>query len=887
MIGASDILRAKILIVDDQEPNVLLLEQMLRGAGYLNVSSTRDPFAVCGLHEENHYHLILLDLQMPGMDGFQVVEGLKKIEGGNDVPVLVITAQPDHKLRALKAGARDFVSKPFDLPEVLARVHNMLEMRLLHLHGTIMNLARLENSQRIASLGDWELDLNTGRLVWSEEIYRILGISRQEYPPIAATFEGMIHPGDRERVRTEARRATSEPPRRAEIEHRIVRPTGEVRYLQQISETTLDEGGRKVRESGTIQDITERKLAEVALREGEQWLKAIFDQAAVGVAQCDLSSESFVRVNHRFCEILGYTEEEMARLSCPGVTHEQDVGLNSAEMESLGNGSLREFTQEKRFVRKDGSIVWVSLATSSMGSSVSAPSSFIMVAQDITGRKQAEREIQRQAAFAHFNPNPVLELSASGEVTYFNDAAGEMARSLGAQTPGKILPANILEITRECLSLSKTVRLETHVCGRTIAWLFFPVASNQVVHCSAGDITESKRLEEHFLQAQKMEALGQFSGGVAHDFNNILMAISGYTELSLMRLQDNPKVREHLAAVLKAARRASDLVRQILTFSRQQPQERRAITLQPIVAESLKLLRVTIPSAIEFDQRVSEDAPPVFADANQIHQILMNLGTNAWHAMRDTQGSLRVALERCVVTERAAAQLRLKPGVFALMTVTDTGCGMDSATVLRIFEPFFTTKPVGEGTGLGLAVVRGIMDGHDGAVQVESAPGVGTSFRLYFPEHAGAVAAFDAEEGVTVRGGGESVLIVDDEEMLARLCQETLAALGYEVEYTTKPADALSMVVADPGRFQLVITDQTMPGMSGLLLARELRQASPGLLIMLMSGYTTSLTAERLQAVGVSRLLLKPLSIHSLGAAVHAAVGSLSAGECVLQFAVP
>jgi len=232
MIRDSDILRAKILVVDDLKANVLLLEQVLRGAGYLNVSSTRNPFEVCGLYEKNRYHLILLDLQMPGMDGFQVLEGLKEVEGGNEMPVLVITAQPDQKLRALEAGAKDFVSKPFDLPEVLIRVHNMLEMRLLHLHGTIMNLARLENSQRIMSLGDWELDLNTGRLVWSEEVFRILGISREEFPPSAATFDSMIHPGDRERVHREMKRTFLEPSRRAEIEHRIVRCTGEVRYLQ-------------------------------------------------------------------------------------------------------------------------------------------------------------------------------------------------------------------------------------------------------------------------------------------------------------------------------------------------------------------------------------------------------------------------------------------------------------------------------------------------------------------------------------------------------------------------------------------------------------------------------------------------------------------------------
>ena len=391
------------------------------------------------------------------------------------------------------------------------------------------------------------------------------------------------------------------------------------------------------------------------------------------------------------------------------------------------------------------------------------------------------------------------------------------------------------------------------------------------------DITERKQLDEHFLQAQKMEALGQFSGGVAHDFNNILAAISGYAELAQMTLKDNPLVREHLGSVLQAKDRAADLVRQILTFSRQQPQERDLIRLQVVVAESLKLLRATIPSTIEFDTSIAADAPTVLANANQIHQILMNLGTNAWHAMSDRAGRLQVTLEKFPVdAEYAATKPRLRPGDYVRISVSDTGCGMDQTTLRRIFEPFFTTKPPGEGTGLGLAVVHGIMDGPDGAVTVYSQPGEGTVFRLYFPAHDGEAAALVPADESAPRGHGERVLVVDDEEVLARLGQKTLAALGYVVEFATQPADALALVRADPQRFAVVLTDQTMPGMTGLLLASRLREIRPELPVILMTGYTLSLTAERVEAVGICQLLLKPTSIHSLGTAVHAALAPTS-----------
>jgi PAS domain S-box-containing protein len=390
----------------------------------------------------------------------------------------------------------------------------------------------------------------------------------------------------------------------------------------------------------------------------------------------------------------------------------------------------------------------------------------------------------------------------------------------------------------------------------------------------AEDITEHRLLEEQFRQAQKMEAIGTLAGGIAHDFNNILSAMIGYTQLSQMILKENPTVREYLGAVLQAASRATDLVRQILAFSRQQQlQPRRPVHLHTVVEETLKLLRSSIPSTIEFDLVVAADTPAVLADATQIHQILMNLGTNAWHAMKDRSGRLQVKLERFMVDEAlASTQSQLKPGVYARMSVSDTGCGMDKATLQRVFEPFFTTKAPGEGTGLGLAVVHGIMKDHDGAVTVYSQPGEGTVFHLYFPAHAGEAVAAAVEQAPVPRGQGERILFVDDEDMLVRFGQKTLTALGYEVEVTTQPALALAMVRADPQRFALVITDQTMPGMTGFILASTLLQIRPGLPIILMTGYSASLTAAQVEAAGIRQLLLKPTTVHSLGTAVHAAL---------------
>ncbi len=390
---------------------------------------------------------------------------------------------------------------------------------------------------------------------------------------------------------------------------------------------------------------------------------------------------------------------------------------------------------------------------------------------------------------------------------------------------------------------------------------------------TAEDITDRRQLEEQFRQAQKMEAIGTLAGGIAHDFNNILAAIFGYTELAKLRVAGDPVTSEHLAAVLQAGLRARALVRQILTFSRQQVQQRHAVQLSPVVAEPLKLLRATIPTDIDFELSLPTGLPDVLADPTQIHQIVMNLCTNAAHAMRAGPGRLVVRLENFAV-DRALAESNpaLRPGPYVRLSVSDTGQGMDRATLTRIYEPFFTTKGPGEGTGLGLSVVHGIMQSHEGAVTVYSQPDEGTTFHLYFPATGAKAAELAVPAADIPTGHGQRILFVDDEKPLALLGQKMLEQLGYAVQSSSSVAEALALVKANPSAFDLVITDQTMPGMSGTNFARQLLVLRPDLPVVLSTGYSASLTDQYIRSMGLRDLLFKPHTLQALGVAVHRAL---------------
>jgi len=396
-----------------------------------------------------------------------------------------------------------------------------------------------------------------------------------------------------------------------------------------------------------------------------------------------------------------------------------------------------------------------------------------------------------------------------------------------------------------------------------------------------GQFIEAKQQAEQFRQAQKMEAIGTLAGGIAHDFNNILSGIVGYTELMRMDNSLSSRLDKYADEVMKAGARATKLVRQILLFSRHEQAKREVIQLRPVIEEAVKFLRATIPSTIEFKMELSADISPVLADSTQIHQIVMNLCTNASHAMSERPGRLEVRLEQFTVdTFIAGANSDLRSGQYVRLSVEDTGHGMDLATQRRIFDPFFTTKGPGAGTGLGLSVVHGIVKSHDGAITVKSQLGQGTTFQLYFPAHA-EVENIVTTDAVIPVGRGQQILFVDDEKPLALLGQIILENLGYKVESIISVKEALTLVEANPTRFDLVITDLAMPEISGIDFAKKLMEIRPDLPVILATGYTASLTNESVQKMGIVKLLLKPHSTRSLGIAANEILGASSRGRFI------
>jgi two-component system, cell cycle sensor histidine kinase and response regulator CckA len=382
------------------------------------------------------------------------------------------------------------------------------------------------------------------------------------------------------------------------------------------------------------------------------------------------------------------------------------------------------------------------------------------------------------------------------------------------------------------------------------------------------DITEKEELSKQLRQAQKMEAIGTLAGGIAHDFNNILGAVMGYTELTLRGLSVDSREHRYLVEAFNAANRAKELVKQILTFTRQREQERKPIEMGLVVKEALKLLRASLPTTIDIRHSINSTGV-ILSDPTQIHQIVMNLCTNALHAMRDKGGILEVTLAELTVDNAKAVQLGLEPGPYLELAVHDTGHGMAPEVVERIFDPYFTTKGSGEGTGLGLAVVHGIVKNSAGAIQVFSELGRGSRFHIYLPRVDLPGDKPEKSPGDELPCGAERVLFVDDEQALATIAGTMLGQLGYDVTVMTDSVAALDRFQSQPGHFDLMITDQTMPGMTGAELARQALLIRSNLPIILYSGFSEVLSLEKIKAMGVREFLMKPLAMEELARAVR------------------
>lgn len=384
---------------------------------------------------------------------------------------------------------------------------------------------------------------------------------------------------------------------------------------------------------------------------------------------------------------------------------------------------------------------------------------------------------------------------------------------------------------------------------------------------------EREELQQQLFQAQRLDTLGTLAGGIAHDFNNILAVILGFTELAMSRCAPDESMRHMHEQVVVATKRGRDLVSRILSFSRFHHPERRAIDVGEVVADGVKFIRATLPSTVNVETNLPASCPPTLADPHQLHQVLLNLATNASHAMRDHHGTLTLALEaRDVQTARSVATGVIAPGKYLVISATDTGCGMDSATLQRVFEPFFTTKKEGEGTGLGLSVVRAIVEGHGGALDVASEPGKGSRFCIYLPVVSGVtMPAVSTEEAFAprLRARGETIAVIDDEHAMASVTERVLQSFGYTTLSFASAEKFHAAYLTAPAGIDLVVTDQTMPGMTGFEMARRLRDAGHTLPILLMTGFSKQLRSEMVAQLGRATLLRKPFDRTTLGRAVR------------------
>ena len=379
---------------------------------------------------------------------------------------------------------------------------------------------------------------------------------------------------------------------------------------------------------------------------------------------------------------------------------------------------------------------------------------------------------------------------------------------------------------------------------------------------------ERDTLEAQLRQSQKLKAIGTLAGGIAHDFNNLLGAILGYGEMAVAALPGESRPRYYVQQVMTAGRRAKGVVDQILTFSRRGSNERRSLLLEPLVRETLELLRASLSASIVMHLRLEAEDATVLGDPTELHQVVMNLCTNAAQAMQGS-GRLEVALDTIVNTQALAlSHGTLAAGPYVRLTVRDTGAGMDEATLERIFDPFFTTKEVGGGTGLGLSMVHGIVANHGGAMNIRSKPGEGSSFEVCFPCAQGCAASETETDAPIPRGRGETIMLVDDEQPLVLLGEEILAALGYEPVGFNDSQQALKSFRANPQRFDLVLTDEVMPELTGTQLATELHQLRPGLPVILMTGYSGPILMERVHQVGIREILKKPLQARDMAESI-------------------
>jgi PAS domain S-box-containing protein len=606
------------------------------------------------------------------------------------------------------------------------------------------------------------------------------------------------------------------------------------------------------------------------LRESEQRFRQLSEASFEAVVIHD--NGVIIEANDQYYKMFGYLPDELVGVDSISLTSTEES--KNQIKRHIKAGDLGPY--EVVGIKKDGSHFPMEIRGKT--TQISGETVRMSSIRDLTNRKKYEDALRNSEeqlkSFLNANPNPVVVYNSQGHPLFLNPAFTKIFGWTMEELEGKkipFVPPDQMLITNEKIQQlfqsHKTISFNTRRLTKNGDIRDVLISASEIkgnekeaagMVVNLVDITEAKRLESKFQAVQRIESLGILAGGIAHDFNNILASIIGYTELALDIAKKGTQQREHLKEVLIAGNRATDLVKQILTFSRQANQEQKPVQIKLIVKEALKLLRASIPSTIAIEQKIQSTAL-LMGDATQIHQVVMNLCTNASHSMLDKGGVLTVNLSDLELnSEFISRHSDLSPGSYIMLTITDTGHGMPPEVLEKIFDPFFTTKEKGEGTGMGLSVVHGIVHSHGGTIYAYSEPGKGSTFKVFFPA---IESLMTSEEKIDtwIPTGTERILFIDDEPAIVNMGKQILESLGYEVVTRTSSIEALEYFKARPNNFDLIVTDMTMPKMTGDILASELMKVKPNIPIILCTGFSARIDEKKAMMMGIRAFVSKPI----------------------------
>jgi len=882
--------KTRILIVDD-DPHLLQgMSRILKSAGYETIEAATGTDCLRFTIEQKP-DLVLLDVMLPDINGIEVCKRIKLDKTLADSYVVLLSSlriSSDDQAEGLETGADGYIARPVSNRELLARVKALLRLKRAE-------EAIRKSEERFRRISSMTSDISYSCIKSNNAAYsidwimgaveRVTGHSEDDVIALGC-WRNLVF--DEDLPIFDSKVIGLAPGTSASCELRLAHKTGKVVWVTSLAECVLDSGSPdSLRLYGALVDITERKVAEEALAETDKRYRLIaetihdcFWMATPDIGKIVYVSPAYEKIWGRSCESLYESPTSFIDAIHP---NDRDRVIDVLDQH---RSQVTSWNAIYRIVLPDGSIRWVEDRWFPVLDENGKWYLNIGVATDITEHKRAEEELlnQKQVLEMIFDNVPAMIAlwDTQGHCRYVNrclrETLGWSLEELGQH--------NIIE--KCCPDPDYRDYVLNYIASAKGTWSDFSTLTrygNQIDTSWANlalpdgsgvgigiDITERVRSEEErenlrsqLLQAQKMEAIGTLAGGVAHDFNNLLQIALGYSEILLVGKNPDHPDYDKLHTINATARRGSDLVQRLMVFSRKGDTRPRSLNLNHEVTQVKKLLERTIPKMIAIELSLESWLPVINADPVQVEQILLNLAINAKDAMPESGGKLTIETRNITLDEEyCRVYLQAKPGQYVMISVSDTGHGMSQETAQHIFEPFFTTKGEGKGTGLGLAMVYGIMKHHEGFINCYSEPGHGTTFRIYFPVVSTELEEDSEQESAVLQGGSETILLVDDEESLCDIGSQLLTRAGYTVLTATSARDALDLYRNQKSDISLVILDLIMPEMGGKECFQELVNINPQVRVILSSGFLSDGTYKEARVFGFMGLVEKPYNMREL-----------------------